>query len=203
MFAFIQPLPRSRRLVGLCALLLHAPGCDALPPDLAARLQAVLPSAAATSSDASSSDGTSIGPDAAQRLYYQFVDDRGQVRFVERLEDVPGQWRERVGFVEMIAPPPLAPGDARRTRDTRLASATRAAAAAPTVILYSADWCGWCRKAKAYLDRKRVPYEVRDVDIPAVMAELVEKTGKRGIPVFEVDGRILTGFDPAGVDRLL
>ena len=56
------------------------------------------------------------GEGATLRLYYQFVDERRQVRFVERLEDVPEAWRAMVGFVKMSAPPPLSPGDAARER---------------------------------------------------------------------------------------
>ena len=52
--------------------------------------------------------GLSLGPDA-KRLYYQFIDGKGRVRFVERLSDVPEKWRQRVGFVEMDSAPPLSP----------------------------------------------------------------------------------------------
>ena len=40
--------------------------------------------------------GTSLGPEhVSKRLFYQFVDGKGRVRFVERLADVPEQWRAR------------------------------------------------------------------------------------------------------------
>jgi glutaredoxin len=164
----------------------------------------------ATSSDAAppAEDG-SRGPESATRLYYQFVDAGGRVRFVERLDEVPEGWRARVGFVEMATPPPLTPGDARRARAQppgagRASGVGRALAAGPpTVLFYSADWCGWCRKAKAHMDGEGIRYELRDVDVPSVMSELVTKTGQKGIPAFDVDGRILTGFDPDGLERLL
>ena len=61
----------------------------------------------------------SIGPDHESRIYYQFIDEQHRVRFVERLADVPERWRDRAGFVELDSPPPLTPGDARRTREER------------------------------------------------------------------------------------
>jgi len=147
---------------------------------------------------------------SATRLYYQFVDERGRVRFVEVLEDVPERWRKTVGFVKLDVPPPLTPGDAARARRTQVARtegvrkvSAPAVAAGPQVVLYSAEWCGACRKAKRYLSRKGIDYEERDVDDPAVAAELLRKTGSRSIPVIDVGGRVLTGFSAGSYDALI
>jgi glutaredoxin-like YruB-family protein len=78
-----------------------------------------------------------------------------------------------------------------------------AVAAGPQVVLYSAEWCGACRKAKRYLSRKGIDYEERDVDDPAVAAELLRKTGSRSIPVIDVGGRVLTGFSAGSYDALI
>ena len=158
--------------------------------------------------------GISLGPGQAKRLYYQFIDPRGRVAFVERLTDVPAAWRDKVGFVEMDSPPPLSPAMAERTRDKRYAASNsgglrnaggqRVAARMPDrVVLYSADWCGWCQKAKQHLDRQGINYELRDIDIPANLDDLVAKTGQKGIPVLDVGGRIVTGFAPDEYDQLI
>lgn len=161
------------------------------------------------------SDLSSLGPGAETRIYYQFIDDRGSVRFVERLQDVPEAWRDRVGYLELDSPPPLSPGDAQRVRDDRharanprartggLASGAGSAMSDPEVLLYYADWCGYCKKAKRHLDGKNVQYELLDVDRPAIKQELVEKTGQRGIPVIEVNGRIMKGYDAQRLDQML
>ena len=156
--------------------------------------------------------GVSLGPDHAKRLYYQFIDARGRVAFVERLEEVPAQWRSRVGFVEMDSPPPLSPAMAEQTRDRNYANSARpagpgvqrVAARMPSqIILYSADWCGWCKKARKHLDDAGINYEIRDIDIPANLDDLVAKTGQKGIPVLDVDGRVVTGFSPGQYDELI
>jgi thiol-disulfide isomerase/thioredoxin len=99
------------------------------------------------------SDFESLGPDEGTRIYYQFIDERNRVRFVERLEDVPERWRVNAGFVEMSSPPPLTPADARATVARRMESTRKQRdAGTPRVLLYYADWCGYCRKAKAHLD---------------------------------------------------
>jgi len=147
---------------------------------------------------------------SATRLYYQFVDERGRVRFVERLEDVPEHSRAGVGFVKLDVPPPLTPGDAARARETQIARAGAtqrvgfaASPSSPAVMLYSADWCGACRKAKRHLARRGVAYQERNVDDPAVAAELLRKTGSRSIPVIDVGGRVLTGFSAGSYDALI
>ncbi|MEZ4290684.1 MAG: hypothetical protein R3E53_09185 [Myxococcota bacterium] len=114
-------------MLGIGLLVL---GCDDLDPGalLPQDFEATLEADAARAADASSpgagaaeaatladSDDTadasprdpdmqSIGPDGSLRVYYQFIDDRGQVQFVERLGDVPAAWRDRVGYVEMSQP---------------------------------------------------------------------------------------------------
>ena len=144
------------------------------------------------------------GDAATQRLYYQFVDASRRVRFVERLDDVPEAQRATVGFVRMSVPPPLSPGDAARARRAQAAGGTVAAATGATrIVLYSAEWCGACRKAKRHLDRRGIAYEVRDVDQRQHAEELLGKTGARAIPVLDVDGRMLTGFSAESYDQIL
>jgi len=151
--------------------------------------------------------GTSLGPGSATRVYYQFIDTQGQVRFVDRLGDIPEQWRDRVGFVEMDAPPPLTPMDAEQRRANRYAGTAVHAVSRPSasgkVIFYTAEWCPWCRKARVHMDREGIDYDARDIDNPEILAELIRKTGQQGVPVFDVGGRILTGFDPNRLGQLV
>lgn len=72
------------------------------------------------------------------------------------------------------------------------------------VIIYSAVWCGFCHATKQYLDKIGVAYEDRDVDqSPAYANEAVEKSGQRGIPVLDIDGTIIIGFDRPQIDKVL
>ena len=147
---------------------------------------------------------TSFEGGQSQRLYYQFVDERRQVRFVESLDDVPEALRAGVGFVKMSTPPPLTPGDARRARAAQVERSEEAnRAVVSNIVLYAADWCGACQKAKRYLARRGTAYEERNVDLPQFAEELVKKTGERGIPVLEAGGRILSGFSEPLYDELI
>jgi glutaredoxin len=155
----------------------------------------------------------SVEEGEAKRVYYQYVDERGRVQFVPTLEAVPSAWRDRVGFVEMAGPPPGSPADARRIRDRRTASirvpppagreAPGSAAGDAQVIMYTADWCGVCTRAKRYMDQEGIRYDARDVDDPRWQEEMVEKAGPGGIPVFDVGGEILRGFSPQSLNNLV
>lgn len=72
------------------------------------------------------------------------------------------------------------------------------------VIVYSAAWCGFCHAAKQYLDKLGVKYEDKDVDSdPKALEDAVEKSGQRGIPVLDIDGDIIIGFDRPKIDAAL
>jgi glutaredoxin 3 len=71
-------------------------------------------------------------------------------------------------------------------------------------IIYSATWCAFCHAAKQYFDKLGVAYEDRDVDSdPRFATESVEKSGQRGIPVIDIDGEIIVGFDRSKIDFVL
>lgn len=78
-----------------------------------------------------------------------------------------------------------------------------------SVILYSAPWCGFCRKAEAYLKSKRVSFVKRDIESnPAAAMELHRKlaaAGLRGggIPVLDIRGTLVVGFDKGRINSLL
>ncbi|CAN5124783.1 glutaredoxin family protein [soil metagenome] len=72
------------------------------------------------------------------------------------------------------------------------------------VIVYSATWCAFCHAAKDYFDKLGVKYEDRDIESdPAYATESVTKSGQRGIPVIDIDGEIIVGFDRPKIDAAL
>jgi glutaredoxin 3 len=72
------------------------------------------------------------------------------------------------------------------------------------VIIYSADWCAFCHAAKDYLDKKGVGYTDKNVEKdPEAGLEAVKKSSQRGIPVIDIDGTIILGFDRPKIDDAL
>ena len=69
------------------------------------------------------------------------------------------------------------------------------------IIVYSATWCSFCHAAKAYFDKIGVKYEDRDVEKdPKWAQESVSKSNQMGIPVIDIDGTIIVGFDKPRID---
>lgn len=72
------------------------------------------------------------------------------------------------------------------------------------IIVYSANWCAFCHAAMDYFDKKGVKYEKRDVEEnPQYATEAVDKSGQRGIPVIDMNGEIIVGFDRPKIDSQL
>jgi len=72
------------------------------------------------------------------------------------------------------------------------------------VIVYTTPTCPWCEMVKRYLQAREIPYTEIDVsaDYNAAM-EMVRKSGQTGVPVVEIDGEIVVGFDRERIDQLL
>jgi len=79
----------------------------------------------------------------------------------------------------------------------------------PVVTIYGTSWCGACRAARQYLTERKIPFADKDIENdPAAASELRDKASKMGIPtdrvpVIDVRGRLLLGFDRARIEALL
>ncbi|MDA8291961.1 MAG: glutaredoxin family protein [Actinomycetota bacterium] len=72
------------------------------------------------------------------------------------------------------------------------------------VLVFTTPTCPWCQRAKSYLRSRGVPFKEVDVTRdPRAADDLVRRTGRTGVPVIEIDGRPVVGFDQAQIDRLL
>ena len=88
-------------------------------------------------------------------------------------------------------------------------AARRRAAGTPVVTIYGTSWCGACRAARQYLTERKIPFADKDIERDADAArELAAKAAKMGVPtdrvpVIDVRGRLLLGFDKARIEALL
>lgn len=74
----------------------------------------------------------------------------------------------------------------------------------PIVTIYTTTWCGFCKMAKNYMQQLGIPFIEKDVERDEQAAhESVEKSGQMGVPVIDVNGTIILGFDRPGLDHAL
>ncbi|NNM53127.1 MAG: NrdH-redoxin [Spirochaetales bacterium] len=73
-----------------------------------------------------------------------------------------------------------------------------------SVIVYSTPSCPYCTMVKNYLKGKGVPYTDYDVSRDTRRAdEMVRKSGQMGVPVVDINGRVLVGFRPNDIESAL
>ena len=73
-----------------------------------------------------------------------------------------------------------------------------------SVIIYSTPFCVYCKMAKTYFAEKNVQFQEKNVasDLGA-REEMLKKSGQMGVPVIDVDGKIIIGFDKPKLQKLL
>ena len=74
----------------------------------------------------------------------------------------------------------------------------------PKVTVYSTPTCPWCHKAKDFLKENDVPFQ--DINVAAnqkAAEEMIEKSGQMGVPVIDIDGQVIVGFDKNAIKKAL
>lgn len=72
------------------------------------------------------------------------------------------------------------------------------------VIVYSTPTCPWCTRVKDFLKEKGIEFKNIDVSADPVAAQkMVQKSGQMGVPVVEIDGEFVVGFDELRLKQLL
>ncbi|MDD2751846.1 MAG: glutaredoxin family protein [Candidatus Omnitrophica bacterium] len=72
------------------------------------------------------------------------------------------------------------------------------------VKIYSTATCPYCIRAKQFLKDSNIAFE--DVDVSSDQAaaeEMVQKSGQMGVPVLDIDGEIIVGFDKEKIKSAL
>lgn len=74
----------------------------------------------------------------------------------------------------------------------------------PKIIIYTTATCAYCKMAKAFFREHNVAYEEKDVALDErAREELMDKSGQLSVPVIDVDGQMVVGFDKALLRQLL
>jgi len=156
-------------------------------------------------------------------LLFIFKDEKGIEKTVMTLDSIPEKARNQVQVVDLKLSPSerssrhfvqlfdlrkvnsvgLFPGKVieRNILEDALASA-QTLPEQPAIIVYSTAWCGVCKKARAFLKEKGLAFIEKDIEKDKAAArELQEKCERArvplgGVPVIDVGGALMRGFDP-------
>ncbi len=75
---------------------------------------------------------------------------------------------------------------------------------AKDIKVYSTPACHYCVRAKQFLKDNNISFE--DIDVSADIKkaqEMMDKSGQMGVPVLDIDGEIIVGFDKDKIKELL
>ena len=72
------------------------------------------------------------------------------------------------------------------------------------VTIYSTPTCTYCSMAKDFLKQNNIKYdEINVAEDKKKAIEMIEKSGQQGVPVIDIDGSIIVGFDKAAMKKAL
>ena len=72
------------------------------------------------------------------------------------------------------------------------------------VLVYTTPNCPYCRMVKDFLRKRKIPFRELDVTKNKSWAnEMIRKSGQTGVPVTDINGKIVLGFDRAKLEKLL
>jgi glutaredoxin len=63
------------------------------------------------------------------------------------------------------------------------------------VTLYTTEWCGVCKRAKAFLKQNNIPFSEWDVEKSDYGAGKFRQLGGKGVPLITVGAQKMLGFD--------
>ena len=203
-------------LTSVLALFVFAIGCSSEPPPTQAKDAVEHPPELAVvtddrkdllfryRTDGGFAQATTIGEiPSAVRSKVQVVDlsmapkTRGAAKFVQVFDlTAPGANGQYSG---QLLP--------RSELEAALAKRNQAPKQAP-IIMYSTSWCGVCTKARSFMRAQNLIFVEKDIEKDKTAArELAmkgRKTGVRtsGVPVFDIGGQLISGFDPNTIAKL-
>lgn len=144
----------------------------------------------------------STAPADAETLYKTIGPD-GRIEYTDR-PPADGKAAKTLNFADLPATP--LPESVLRYREQlqksmhkRLANAGKSAAEPQ---LFTAVWCGYCRKAKAYLAERGLAYREHDIDTADGQLAFAQAGSASGIPLLLVGEQRVQGFSVSAYDAV-
>jgi glutaredoxin len=117
------------------------------------------------------------------------------------------RWLDNTGKVHFSDRPPVDnnAGDIeiRSYRGSPEISAVPAESIAAQVTMFTTTWCGYCKRARAYLNKMGIPFVEYDVEHDEFGKREYKKLNGRGVPVILVGDQRMNGFSAPSLEKLL
>ncbi len=123
---------------------------------------------------------------------YKWLDDQGRVQFGDR--PPPDRKQDPIELrINTYSAPEIVytPAEPRKKRGR-----------APRVVMYSAEWCGVCKRARSYFKSNKIRYKEYDIDKSKEGLAQYRKLNGRGVPIILVGKSRMNGFSAAYFEQL-
>ncbi|MBU5636271.1 DUF4124 domain-containing protein [Geomonas sp. Red69] len=140
---------------------------------------------------------------------YKWIDDTGAVTFKDTPPPASKKKKKVKTYTDADFDPAPTQQPAAKTPPRKTASVPSEKQTPPkqqfngTVELYVTSWCGYCKKARAYLDSKGVPYVAYDIEKDAAADRRHKELGGRGVPLIIIGSNKISGFSAQAIDHYL
>src|SRR5262245_35923090 len=124
---------------------------------------------------------------------YKWTDDKGVIHYSDK---APPKGNAKAVEVKVNS----YSGPATVTTTT---GAPAAAAAKPQVKMLATSWCGYCARARAYLNSRGIPFQELDVEKSAQGKQEYRELKGRGVPIILVGNQRMNGYDQGRLENLL
>jgi len=143
----------------------------------------------------------SAGTAQGGQTLYKSVGPDGRIIYADR-PPAEGRLDKTMTFENLPSSPLPASTSAYVEQLRRMGATPSTSAPLGGVVLYSATWCGFCKRAKAYLAGKGIPYQEFDIGTKDGMAAFASAGGGKGVPLLLAGGQRVQGFTLAAYDAL-
>lgn len=136
---------------------------------------------------------------------YKLVGPDGKITYTDKKPANQGQSKNVVTVIHAkvsdFNPPPGLGNLTARTK-TYAANRSGSSTASGGLRVYTASWCGYCKREKAFLKKRNVDFEEIDIDTPQGQQEYAA-IGGNGVPVSIANGKRMDGFTEAAMEQFL
>ena len=125
---------------------------------------------------------------SASAQIYKWTDENGNVHFGDKRNKPTSVESHEVGLGKINTLDEVTYGEVARPEDK--------------LVMYSTEWCGYCKKARNYFRANNLAFTEYDIEKNERAARRYKKLGGSGVPVITFGKERMNGFSVAGFERM-